>query len=123
MDFDERIFLYALGSRPEDAKKFAATFKPSWLRTTEFIPILAELYAFTRKYGEQPSIKTLHKVFKDKDEEAYNLRYKSALDNITKNIPDRSAILYVLDKARDDLSSVPLLYPLMPLHAPVVVIR
>jgi len=100
-NFDERVFLYALSSRPEDAKRFATTFKPDWLHTTEFIPILAELYAFTRKHGEQPSIDTLHRVFKDKDEEAYNLRYKAALDSITETIPDRSTIMYTLEQARD----------------------
>ena len=100
-NFDEAAFLYALSSRPEDARKFATTFKPDWLHKTEYIPILAELYAFTRTHGEQPSIKTLHRVFKDKDEEAYNLRYKDALDSITAEIPDRSTILYTLDQARD----------------------
>jgi hypothetical protein len=99
--FDEKTFLYALSSRPEDAKKFATTFKPEWLHKTEFIPILAELYAFTRKHGEQPSIDTLHKVFKDKDEDAYVLRYKNALDSITTTIPDRSTVLYTLGQARD----------------------
>ncbi len=100
-NFDEAAFIYALSSRPEDAKKFATTFKPDWLHTTEFIPILSELYAFTRTHGEQPSIPTLHQVFRDKDEDAYNLRYKAALDSITENIPDRSSMIYVLDQARD----------------------
>ena len=99
--FDEKVFLYALASRPEDAKKFATTFKPSWLHTAEFVPVLAELFAFTRKHGEQPSVDTLHKVFKEKDEEAYNLRYKAALDSITEHIPDRSEVLYTLSQARD----------------------
>lgn len=99
--FDEKVFLYALSSRPEDAKKFATSFKPEWLNKTEYIPILAELYAFTRKHGEQPSIPTLHQVFKDKDEEAYVLRYKNALDSITAEVPDTSSILYTLSKARD----------------------
>jgi replicative DNA helicase len=40
-------------------------------------------------------------VFKDKDPEAYELRYRAALDNITAEVPDRSTQLYVLDKARD----------------------
>lgn len=100
-NFNEKAFLYALASRPEDAKRFATMFKPDWLHTTEYIPILAELFAFTRKHGEQPSIDTLHTVFKDKDEDAYELRYKAALESITDDIPDRSTQLYVLDKARD----------------------
>jgi len=101
MKFDEAAFIYALASRPEDARKFATTFKPAWLNTAEYVPILAELFAFTRKHGEQPSIATLHKVFEDKDQEAYNLRYKAALDTITDDIPDRSTQLFVLGKARD----------------------
>ena len=101
MNFDEKAFIYALTTRPEDARKFATSFKPSWLHTTEYVPILAEIFAFTRAHGEQPSIPTLHKIFKDKDEEAYNLRYKDALDSITEEIPDRSTQLYTLDKARD----------------------
>ena len=100
-NFNEKAFIYALASRPEDAKRFATMFKPDWLHTTEYIPILAELFAFTRKHGEQPSIDTLHTVFKDKDEDAYALRYKAALDSITDEVPDRSAMLYTLEKARD----------------------
>ena len=99
--FNEKAFIFALASRPEDAKRFATTFKPNWLHTTEFVPILAELYAFTRQHGEPPSIDTLHTVFKDKDEEAYNLRYKSALEHIANDEPDRSTMIYTLDKARD----------------------
>lgn len=99
--FDERIFLYALASRPEDARKFATTFKPEWLNKAEYVPILAELYAFTRKHGEQPSIATLHQIFKDKDDEAYTLRYKNVLDSITAEIPDKSSVLYTLGQARD----------------------
>jgi replicative DNA helicase len=101
MGFDEKVFIYALSSRPEDARKFATTFKPDWLHTAEYTPILAEIFAFTRKHGEQPTIPTLHKIFEDKDAEAYSLRYKDALDSITKDIPDRSYITYTLDQARD----------------------
>ncbi len=100
-NFNEKVFIYSLASRPEDAKRFATTFRPDWLHSTELIPILSELFAFTRKHGEQPSIDTLHTVFKDKDEDAYNLRYKAALDSITDEVPDRSTMLYTLDKARD----------------------
>jgi hypothetical protein len=99
--FDEKAFIYALTSRPEDARKFATTFKPNWLHTAEYVPVLAEIFAFVRDHGEQPSIPTLHKVFKDKDAEAYNLRYKATLDGITADIPDRSTILYTLDQAKD----------------------
>jgi replicative DNA helicase len=100
MEFDENTLLYALSSRPEDARKFAGTFKPDWLNTVEYRPILAEIYAFTRKYGEPPSISTLHKSFSSKDEELYKLRYKNALDKISHVIPDNSNILFTLDQAR-----------------------
>ncbi|KKL73702.1 hypothetical protein LCGC14_2072260 [marine sediment metagenome] len=99
--FNEKAFIFALSSRPEDAKRFAVTFKPSWLNNTEFVPILAELYAFTRKHGEPPSISTLHTVFKDKDAEAYSLRYKAALETIANDKPDLSSIIYTLSQARD----------------------
>ena len=82
-NFDEKAFLYALAARPEDAKRFAVTFKPEWLHTTEYIPVLAELYAFTRKHGSQPSISTLHEIFKDKDEEAYFHRYFKRLHHFS----------------------------------------
>jgi hypothetical protein len=99
--FDEKAFIYALTSRPEDARKFATTFKPSWLHNTEYVPVLAEIFTFVREHGEQPSIPTLHKIFEDKDADAYNLRYKATLDGITADLPDRSTVLYTLDMARD----------------------
>jgi replicative DNA helicase len=40
-------------------------------------------------------------VFKDKDEAAYNLRYKDALDSLITEIPDNSRMIYTLDQARD----------------------
>jgi KaiC/GvpD/RAD55 family RecA-like ATPase len=101
MKFDERAFIYALCSRPEDARKFTTSFKPSWLNTSELVPILAEVFSFTREHGEQPSIDTLHKIFEDKDKEAYDLRYRAVLDSITETIPDRSTQLYTLSNARD----------------------
>jgi replicative DNA helicase len=100
-NFDERTFLYALTARPEDARKFAVSFKPGWLHTTEYVPILAEIFAFVRKHGEQPSVPTLHEIFKDKDAEAYNLRYKDALNDIVTEIPDNSSMIYTLGQARD----------------------
>ena len=101
MNFDEKVFIYSLSSRPQDARKFAQTFKPEWLDTAEYVPILNEIYSFTRDQdGEPPSLVTLHKIFKEKDSAAYDLRYKTALDEIGGSVPDRSSILYCLDQAR-----------------------
>lgn len=100
-EFDENALMWALTTRPEDARKFATSFSPSWLNNVPLRPILAEVYAFTRKNGEPPSIPTLHEIFKDKDEQAYNLRFKETLDSIVSSEPDNSMIIYTLDKARD----------------------
>jgi replicative DNA helicase len=101
MSFDEKAFLYAVTTRPEDARVFATTFKPEWLHTAEFTPVLAEVFAFTRKHGEPPTVATLHKIFKDKDKDAYDLRYKDALDSIVETIPDNSTVLYTIEQAKD----------------------
>jgi replicative DNA helicase len=98
--FDEEVFIYALTSRPEDARRFAQMFKPQWLNKSEFAPILAEIYAFTKKNGEPPSCVTLHKIFEDKDPEAYKLRYKEAIEEVQKTEPDRSEMMYCLDQAK-----------------------
>ncbi len=99
--FDEPSFLWALTVRPEDAKKYSQIFKPEWLETVEYRPMLAEIYAFTRKYGEPPSLDTLHKIFKDKDEEAYNNRYKPAICTLQEADPDRSDQIYTLEQAKN----------------------
>lgn len=99
--FDEGAFLWALASRPEDCRKFAQQFQPEYLSRAEYIPVLTEIYDFAKKHGEPPSLTTLHTLFKDRDEETYNLRYKNILNEIQESNPDRSLILYTLEQARD----------------------
>jgi len=99
--FDEDIFVTSLTGRPEDAKKFSQIFRPQWLNRAEYQPILAEVYAFTKKNGEPPSLVTLHKIFKDKDSDAYELRYKDILEELQKVSADRSEQIYVLGQAKD----------------------
>jgi len=100
MDFDEKIFLWSLCARPEDSKRMMNIFRPDWLGDARFQPILSEIYAFTKRYGEPPSIHTLHKVFKEKDNDFYELRMKEPLQEIESERPDTSEILYTLGQAK-----------------------
>ena len=63
MEFNEKLFVYSLTTRPVDAKRFSILFKPEWLSTAEYIPILSEIFEFTKAHSEPPSIETLKKVF------------------------------------------------------------
>jgi replicative DNA helicase len=99
--FNEKAFLYALTSRPEDAKRFSLLFRPEWLRSVELQPLLAEVYSFTKKHGTPPSLTTLDTLFKDKDAEAWDLRYREVIEDLRRENPDLSECLYVLGKAKD----------------------
>lgn len=99
--FDEEIFLLALISRTADAIYFSKVFEPSYLKSTEYAPVLQEIYSFARKTNESPSLKTLHRIFEEKDEGAYKLRYKHVLEKLERTSPDKSEILFVLDQARN----------------------
>lgn len=99
--FDEDTFVRALMERPEDAKRFATNFSPEWVRKAELAPILDEIFGFVKKYGVGPSLPTLHKVFKDRDEGVYNLRYQEVLNRLEKVENDHSHMLYTLDRAKD----------------------
>jgi len=101
MEFDEKTFLYAMTSRPEDVRRFMNTFRPEWLGDARFQPILAEVYNFTLKHTEPPSLPTLHKVFEDRDKDLYELRIKSPLNEIMAEKPDNSEILYTLNQAKN----------------------
>lgn len=101
MEFNEKTFLYALTSRPEDAKRFLTTFRPEWLGDARFQPILAEVYNFLMKHGEPPSLHTLHKVLKDKDSDLYELRQKDVINEIQAETPDQSEIIYTLAQAKN----------------------
>jgi replicative DNA helicase len=88
-------------TRPEDAKKFSQVFKPEWLNTIEYRPILTEIYSFVRKKGESPSLITLNKIFKEKDSEAYKLRYSIILKDLEEINPDRSNMIFTLGQAKN----------------------
>jgi len=100
MDFNEKVFLYALCGRPEDAKRFVGMFQPSWLGDVRLQPILSEIYAFTIKHGTPPSIDLLHTILKDKDNELYELRMKDPINEIQSETPDTSEMIYTLNQAK-----------------------
>jgi hypothetical protein len=99
-EFSEELFLYALTTRLEDARRFSSIFRPSWLQTTQYRPILEEIYAFTKKEGIPPSVRTLRTKFKKADPALYEARQKKALDAIEVLDPDVSEIVYHLDQAK-----------------------
>ncbi|MHA2066886.1 MAG: DnaB-like helicase C-terminal domain-containing protein [Candidatus Thorarchaeota archaeon] len=103
MYFSEEIFLWALMRRPEDAKKFSQIFKPQWLKTAQYRPILAEIYQFTKDKGLPPNTKVLREIFKDKDPAQYEARYSKVLDEIDSidPAPETPEMIYMLDKAKD----------------------
>jgi len=100
MSFDERVLLWALSSRPEDCRRFVTMFQPGWLGDVRLQPILSEIYQFYQKHGEPPSIGTLHKIFKERDSDIYELRLKAPLLEIEQSQPDNSEILYHISKAK-----------------------
>lgn len=100
MEFNEKIFIWSLCARPEDAKRFMGVFRPEWLGDARFSPILNEVYAFTKRYGEPPSLPTLNKTLKEKDDDFYELRLKEPLTEIAAETPDTSEILYTLGQAK-----------------------
>lgn len=99
--FDEGVFLYALSARLEDARRFSQIFRPSWLRNASYVPILEEIYLFTKTHGIPPSLNTLGKIFEERDPSSYELRYSKILGDLAAKSPDTSEILHTLDKARD----------------------
>lgn len=102
MHFSEEVFLYSLTTRSEDAKRFSRLFKPAWLQTVQYRPILAEIYEFTKANDIPPNVKVLREIFKKKDPAQYKVRYSKALDKIGGiDPPEISEIIYTLDQAKD----------------------
>jgi len=99
--FDECAFLYALITRPEDCRRFSSNFTPEWLTDSTLVPICKEVFDFLKEHGVPPSIHTLRKVLRDKDEEAYDLRYRAAVDKVEAREPDLSDMLYTIGQAKD----------------------
>ena len=104
-NFNEALFVRSLMDRPADAKRYAQSFSPQWLKTAEYQPVLAKLFEFTTKHLEPPSVNTLRQMFIDEDSTAYDLRYKDTLDKIEKLEYDTSEVLLNLDKAKNVMVS------------------
>lgn len=100
MDFDELVFIRALMDRPADARRYSEMFKPEWLRTAEYQPILAEIFEFISKFGMPPQFTSLRERFVDNDKAAYEMRYKDTIDKLEALTPDDDHILMTLDKAK-----------------------
>lgn len=101
LSFDEEIFVWALASRSPDARKFRTIFHSIWLEQTELIPILDAIYNFVGEHTISPSLSTIEKIFKDKDETIYNVRIKPVIQKLQSLNPDASEILFTLNKAKD----------------------
>jgi replicative DNA helicase len=99
--FDEDVFVWAATTRPSDTKRLLEIFKPEWLSEAELVPILREIFSFTKEHGIPPSLKLLHDIFKSRDEDVYKLRIAPALKRIQARQPDSSETLYALSKVRD----------------------
>jgi replicative DNA helicase len=101
LEFDEKVFLWAMTTRPADCRVFATKFDPEWLRTAAYRPVLANIFLFLKKHGMPPSLPTLHEIFKDTDKEGYELRVGAVLNEIQQREPDASEMLYTIEKAND----------------------
>jgi len=101
--FSEEVFLHALCGRSEDVRRFSSLFKPEWLQTAMYRPLLQEIYSFTKKNGIPPNVKVLREIFKKRDEAQYNVRYSKALDKIEgiDPPPETPEIIYTLEQAKD----------------------
>jgi replicative DNA helicase len=100
LTFNEEAFLYALSTRREDTRRFSQYFRPEWLNTVSYRPILGEIYNFLKKYDTPPTFATLHEVFEKKDKSQYDARYKEILEKLSERVPDGSEMIYNLDLAR-----------------------
>ena len=99
--FDEHVFVAALAIRPEDARRYLSTFNPRWLRDANLIPILQEVFDFTKKFGVPPDLKTLNTIFKDRDPISFNLTFEPAIEKLRTVDFSTPEVLHTLDKARN----------------------
>lgn len=99
--FDESVLIKCLTERTEDARTLRGVFKPDWLNTVPYRPILKEIYTFLDEYGLPPSIATLHQIFQNLDDTLYQTRYKKTLNELEKVTYDLSSVVFTLQKARD----------------------
>lgn len=101
MSFREDVFIWAILNRPETAKIMTQIFRPEWLETAEYQPILQEIYNFIDEYTIPPSIDVLHEIFRDKDNSIYKSRVKKVLNHLNEIEVPLADALYTIDKARD----------------------
>lgn len=101
MDFDEKLFIRALIDRPADARRYSQTFKPHWLKSAEYQPVLTKMFEFIEKHTIPPSVATLRQLFQEEDSTAYDLRYKDVLDKIEQTEYDDSLAVHTMDKVKN----------------------
>jgi len=101
LNFREDVFLRALTERPETVKTMSRVFRPEWLKSAEFQPVLAEIYEFSKKHNVPPNGSTLRDIFQKNDKTLYEARFKNTLDKIEEAIAEVPDVLHTLEKARD----------------------
>ena len=99
--FNEEVFIKGLLNRPEDAKKFESIFKPEWIQTAQYRPILAEIYHFITEFGIPPSFQVLHERLNEVDSSNYTTRLKPALKKIESTQASTPDFLYHIKGAKD----------------------
>lgn len=101
MRFDERVFLWSLAARSEDAKIFLGMFKPEWLEDPVHQVILRTMFVFLKQHKIPPDINTVEAILKKEDEVVYNLRLKPAIESLRGLLPSIPEQVYVLEQAKD----------------------
>jgi replicative DNA helicase len=99
--FDEKVFLWSLTARPEDARIFLSLFKPEWLEDPVHQVFLRAMFTFLKQHKIPPDLKTLESLLQQEDVNIYNLRLKPALEELRKLSPAVPEQVYVLDQARE----------------------
>lgn len=99
MRFNEKTFLWAMTTRSADCRVFAAKFEPSWLNNGEYASLLTEIFEFAKKHGVPPSFSALHEVIANREPEVYKNKVKALLDDLQKQEPDLSEMVYTIEEA------------------------
>lgn len=100
MEFDEHVFIWAITSRPEDAKRALSIFKPEWLSTPELVPVLRAIYDFIKEHKIVPNLKVLKAALLKQDPELFSSRLKEHFDILETLSPEISEIVFHLDSMR-----------------------
>lgn len=99
--FDERLFIFALTSRPEDARIFASKFRAEWLHNADYQPILTSIKAYIQENRKSPSLEALHLRFAYHQPDEYKARIQHILDDLSHASSDITSQLEVLNQAKD----------------------